>query len=157
MVFCQTIFAKLQRGRDTDQRSHILSAFLQASGFASYIAQIVKLCPADFCPTDNFDFFDARAFQQEGSLDTYPMAGNAPHCEIGVVATAAQPDYNPLENLDTFAISFDNANVNLNRIAWGNLRVAAIFSLQRFYKVDHDKSFQTQKNTPCGVSVIRNS
>jgi hypothetical protein len=94
-----------------------LTALLEAGGLAAQIAQVVKLGTAYFRPAHDFDFLDARAFDQESTLDTDTVTGDTTDGEIGIVAAAAHANDQTLKHLDTFPITLDNADMNLDGIA----------------------------------------
>jgi hypothetical protein len=64
------------------------------------------------------------------------VAGDTAHCEVlvvlaGVVALA-HPNNHALENLDTFAVTFNDSYMDLHRCAGAKLREATILCLEGF-------------------------
>lgn len=81
-------------------------------------AQIIQLCATDMRVSSNFDLFDARRLEQERALDANTVRGDAPHREAGIgTAPFAEAHHSPVENLNTFAVTFDDACMHLDAVA----------------------------------------
>ena len=65
----------------------------------------------------HFHPVDARRVQQIGALDADIVAGDAAHGEARIRAALAQADHHALEDLDAFAVAFDDALVHAHRVA----------------------------------------
>jgi len=111
-------------------RGRTLALFLQTCRLAANVAQVVKLGAANLRVACHLNLFDARAFQEERAFHTDAVTGNAPYGEIGIVPALAQPDYNTLKYLNALFVAFNYAQVNLDRVAGAQFRMAAIFGSQ---------------------------
>src|SRR5579859_7913086 len=115
------------------------ATFLEAGRLTGQTAHVIQLRTADFGTAQYFDLFDARAAQQKGTFHANVVC-DTPYREVFVLAAVTQPDDHALEDLDTFAVAFDNSNVNAHRIARMQRRELAhgrIHRLDQFYVVRH--------------------
>jgi hypothetical protein len=86
------------------------------------------------------NFVNPGGAHQESTLDAYAVAGDAPHGEVLVVPTAAQPNHHASEFLDALASCLGDAQEDLYGVArtyFWNIRV--IWSLDGFNMVVHDQ------------------
>src|SRR5699024_3651781 len=91
---------------------------------------VVEVRAADLAVARDLDLVDARRVNQECPLDADAVGGHAANGDVLVDATAAAPDYDTLEHLDTLAVTLDHLRVNANGIAGAELR--NILELLRF-------------------------
>jgi hypothetical protein len=103
-----------------------LAALFEASRFTATVAQEVKLRAAHFGPADNLDFFHSRAFEQEGPLNANAVTGDTADGEVGLVTPTPQTDHDTLEDLNTLPVAFDNAHMDFDGIARGQIRMAPV-------------------------------
>ena len=92
-----------------------------ASSLADAVAQIVELCAVDLAVTDNLELGDLRGVHREGTLDADTEADLADR-EGLACACAAHADDVALEDLNTLAVAFLDAVVNLHIVADEDLR-----------------------------------
>jgi hypothetical protein len=71
----------------------------------------------DFTSFGHFDFSDFRAMQRENTLDAFSV-GNLADGKRFVDAAAFAGNDNACEELDTFFVTFDNAGVNFDGVAY---------------------------------------
>jgi hypothetical protein len=90
-------------------RRFLVKLLLETSTLAGAVAQIVQLGPANVRMTVHFDILDTRRVPQECTLNTDPIAGDAPHGEVLIDATIAHADHDTFEFLHTFVTAFFNA------------------------------------------------
>ena len=111
------------------------TAFLEARSLTATITQVVKLGTANFSTARDLDLFDTGTIEQESTLDADAMTGYTTYREVSLVTTLAQADHNTLENLNTFAVAFYDANVDLHVIAWcelGMICFGCLYGLHQF-------------------------
>src|SRR3954447_14965533 len=92
--------------------------FFDLRGLADAIAQVVQLRPAHGTAGDRLDASQHRRMHRERALDADAVADLA-HGERLAHAGALTPDDDALEHLHALLVAFDDADVDLQRVAWG--------------------------------------
>jgi hypothetical protein len=100
----------------------LIPPFAQASRFATSIAQKVEPGTAHMCVSQYLDLFNTRRVEHEGPLNSNTVRGDAAERECLIDTTAPYADDHTLHNLHTFAVTFYDANVNLDRVTGRKIR-----------------------------------
>ena len=123
--------------------------------------QMIVRQPLVLTATNNFDFFNAGRMYGEHTFDADAVRNSADSEHFAHAATLTT-DNNALENLDTFAVAFNDFCVDTNGIAGCKLRnvFAQLFALNKFDDIQFgilpslsDVRARTQRNasTVCKV------
>ena len=84
--------------------------------FTLQVAQVVKLGAPHIAAHDDFNLVNTRRVEREDTLNTEAVR-NFADSKAGTEATVEAFDANPLIDLDTLLVAFNNLNVNAKRIA----------------------------------------
>src|SRR3954470_19705778 len=87
----------------------------QSGGLAYSVAEEVERRPARGAVTGHFDLLDAGRVHHEGAFDADPRS-DAAHRDHPVQPTVAHAKDRPLELLETFAVSLDDAHAHGNGV-----------------------------------------
>ena len=106
--------------------SHVRACGLEAlladtGSLADLVAQIVELCATDAAVTDDVDVVDLGAVHGEGTLDANAEADLADGEGLAVHSAVTTDDVT-LEDLNTLALAFLDAVVNLHVVTNEELR-----------------------------------
>src|SRR5690606_17153649 len=104
--------------------------FLDASGFARQVAQIIQFSTADVATALDFDRGDLRRIQLESTLDGFARRDLA-HGERGIQAPVAAGDDHAFVGLGALARAFDHVDAHDDRIAGGKIGDGAAFGQAR--------------------------
>src|SRR5713101_2770985 len=90
--------------------------FRNPSGLSTPLTQVVKFGTPDAARTGYLDLIEDRRVQRKNPLHSYPI-GDFSHRERSINPSPPTRDYHPLEDLNSFLLSFTHFDVHLHRIA----------------------------------------
>ena len=104
------------------RRGTLEALLLDTSGLANPVSQVVELCPTDVTTSNDGDGLNDRRMQRKNALNANAEAdlSYVESCSSPMAAASAYD--NALESLDTFAPTFDNPDIDANRVSWGEDR-----------------------------------
>ena len=105
--------------------------FLNLGGLAHLVAQVIQFSALHVALADHFNLVDFGAVNREGTLYANGKA-NLSHGKGFAIACAMLTDNVALEHLNTFAITFGNAIVNLDIVTYVKIR-NILLNLLLFY------------------------
>lgn len=116
-----------------------LAALPQAGCLAAPATQEIQLGPPYLPVPQNFDLLHARRVERKGALDTHTVCRNTPYRERCIGTATMHPQHYTLEDLDAFALAFDDAIMHPDRITGTECRDAWVWFwlCQRSHNVSH--------------------
>jgi hypothetical protein len=131
----------------------LVTFFADTGRFTLQVAQIVELGAPDIAAHDDFNLVDTRRVEREDSLDAVAVR-NLANRKAGTEPAIEAFDADPLIDLDTLFVAFNNLNVNAKSIAALEDRdiLAHLFHFEPFDSV-HDfillyADFRTNRFAP---------
>jgi len=97
-----------------------VSALYKESTLANALTEVVKLGAADFATVGDFDLGDTWCVERKDALYTFAV-GNLTDGESGIQADTTTCNHETGKDLDTLFVTFLNAAMNLDGVAYVEL------------------------------------
>ncbi len=112
--------------------------FLDSGLPAPQLTEVVKFRTADLSPADHLDLINPWGVEGKCSLHPYPV-GDFSDGEALAHTPAAAGDDRALEDLDPLLLPLNDTHVNLDGVAWGELRQigADLLFFEEFQCIGH--------------------
>jgi hypothetical protein len=119
--------------------------------FTRQTTQEVQLCPAGVGVSFHHNFVDAGRKKKECSFYANAIGGGPADGEIGIIAAFTRANDCALEFLDTFGVTFLDANMHTHLVTWFQLRDILILGrIKVFVQVNH-LMYPHKIASPCGA------